>query len=150
MSMLWNLLVKVVPFKEIGWKDIGETFYRFQLLRTPWFNVYLHVIDAPEWHLHCHDHPWNFWAMVLWNGYVERTEEGEVRRRPGSVFYRRAEYRHNVRTDGWSWSLVVTSKKVRGWKVLDENDSFCRPDEPSGHWLTEKDESSMSLQQYKG
>ena len=102
---------------EIGWKEIGEEFTRYQLLKTPWFNIYLHRLFAPVWHPSCHDHPWSFVTFILWNGYLERVSSGEeVRRRAGSILYRPAEFSHNVITPyGTAWSLIVTSRKTRDW-----------------------------------
>jgi hypothetical protein len=114
------------PFKEIGWKDIGEVFYRYQLAKTRWFNIYLHVLDAPEWHpVGCHDHPWAFLTVLLSGGYLERqairvytkTVGSKLNRRwPGMVLYRSAEHAHDVITPyGTSWSLVITGPKKRDW-----------------------------------
>lgn len=104
-----NWLFAHVPYKDIGWKDHGETFFRFALLKTRWCNLYLHYAVAPD--SRCHDHPWHFWALVLAGGYWENG----VFRKPGSLLYRHAKTRHLVVTDGPSWSLVLTSRKIREW-----------------------------------
>jgi hypothetical protein len=114
------LLCKILPYKEIGWKELGEVFYRFTLLKTPWGNLYLHRLDAPCWHPACHDHPWSFLTILLWNGYLERVGDQDeykvYKRRPGSILYRPAEFSHSIITPyGTSWSLVFTTKKVRDW-----------------------------------
>lgn len=115
--------------KDIGWKDIGEEFTRYTLWSTRWFNIYLHQLDAPNWHPQCHDHPWSFVTLLLKNGYLERVGDRYYRRRVGSVLYRSAEFSHNVITPyGTSWSLVVTGKKRRLWGLHD-----CRSvEEPYG------------------
>lgn len=114
------LLKKFIPFKEIGWEEIGEEFTRFQLVKTPWFNLYLHYLDAPNPHPQCHDHPWWFYTLILKNGYWE-SKGGHVweRREPGMFLYRPAEFRHNVMTEGPAWSLVLTGPKVREWGLHD-------------------------------
>jgi hypothetical protein len=113
---LENWLRRTFKFKEIGWTEIGEKFTRYALWRTRWFNIYLHQLNAPNWHDNCHDHPWNFVAVLLWRGYLERAEGRNVRRRVGSLLYRRAEFSHNVITPyGTSWSLCITGKKSRDW-----------------------------------
>src|SRR5579872_5760324 len=115
------LLRKVLPHKEIGWTEIGERFTRFTLLKTRWFNVYLHKLWAPDWHPECHDHPWSFLAIILAGGYWEQTSSACVWRRPGSVLYRPAEFTHNVVTrDAFgfphiNWSIVITGPKRRSW-----------------------------------
>ena len=111
------LLRRFLPYKEIGWQDIGEVFYRYTLVKSPWFNLYLHVLDAPNWHpVGCHDHPWWFWTLLLKNGYVERTSGLVVTRMPGELLYRPASHLHDVITShGTSWSLVLTGPKSRTW-----------------------------------
>lgn len=106
-----------LPYKEIGWWDIGEVFFRYQLFRSKWCNVYLHQLDAPNWHpTGCHDHPWSFVTILLKGGYLEHSGGDYTRRWPGMILYRRAEHLHDVITPyGRSWSLVVTGPKRRDW-----------------------------------
>jgi hypothetical protein len=109
-------LRKHFPFKEIGWSEIGEEFTRYQLAKTRFFNIYIHRLIAPNWHPECHDHPWSFVSLLLWNGYRERIGAREFRRRPGMVLYRSATFLHNVITPyGVSWSLIFTAPKSRDW-----------------------------------
>lgn len=109
-------LRRTFAFKEIGWTDIGEKFTRYQLLKAPWFNVYLHQLSAPSWHPECHDHPWGFVAILLRRGYLERVGTVDTRRRPGSILFRPAMFSRNVITPyGESWSLILTTKKSRDW-----------------------------------
>lgn len=111
-------LLRYLPHKDIGWKEIGEKFTRYTLANTRWFRVYLHQLDAPEWHPQCHSHPWDFVALLLWRGYYEQIEGKVHRRRPGSILWRPAETIHNVVTKGTSWSLIVTGPKRREWSLL--------------------------------
>jgi len=132
MSRFEQFLRRHVRYEEIGWKEIGEHFTRFVLAKTPWFNIYLHRLDARTWHPECHDHPWGFVAILLKNGYLERAEEyewdemgvgggprcviREHRRRPGSILFRPATFLHNVITPyGVSWSIIFTTRKTRDW-----------------------------------
>lgn len=109
-------LDKHFPYKDIGWIDIGEEFRRYQLLKTRWFNLYLHRLSAPNWHPECHDHPWGFIAILLKNGYLERVGTKDYRRRVGDVLFRPAVFVHNVITPfGTSWSLIITTPKSRDW-----------------------------------
>lgn len=113
-------LCRVLPYKEIGWHDIGETFYRFQLWKGRWFNIYLHALNAPSPHPTCHDHPWVFVTVLLKGGYWESTKPHEWKwRRAGSVLYRPATFAHNVITWGWSWSLIITTAKQRQWQFVE-------------------------------
>lgn len=114
--MIGKLLRKILPYKEIGWKELGETFYRYTLLKTKWGNLYLHELDAPNWHPNCHDHPWSFVTILLWNGYLEQIGDSFYTRKIGSILYRPAEFSHSVVTPyGTSWSLVFTTAKKRQW-----------------------------------
>lgn len=123
-SAFEKFLRRKLHFKEIGWIDIGEVFFRYQLLKTRWFNVYLHQLDAPEWHpVGCHDHPWWFLTILLKGGYLERTGNSYKRQRPGKVLYRSATFAHDVTTPyGRSWSLVITGAKKRDWGFLSCSD----------------------------
>jgi hypothetical protein len=116
LAGLLYAMTNLFPRKEIGWEEIGEKFTRFSLLKTPWLNIYLHKLDAPSWHPECHDHPWNFVAFLIWNGYLERIGDIDYRRRPGTFLYRPAEFAHNVITPyGTSWSIIFTTSKKREW-----------------------------------
>jgi hypothetical protein len=115
-------LRKFFPFKELGWEN--EEFTRFQILKTPWFNIYLHRLVAPTWHPQCHDHPWHFWSLILFGGYFEWFNGRLTRHRPGTVLYRPARSQHNVVTVGVCYSIIVTSRKVRNWQMI--GDHTCR------------------------
>jgi hypothetical protein len=112
--LLCTLLYKI-PHKDIGWEAIGEKFTRFTVLRNRFFTVYLHRLDAPNWHPECHSHPWSFVTFLLWGGYEEQVGTKVYWRRPGSILYRPAEFVHNVITHGVSWSLIITGPKRREW-----------------------------------
>lgn len=115
MSLMERLLRKYVPFKEIGWTEIGEKFTRYQLLKSKWLNIYLHQLNAPNWHPECHDHPWGFVAVILKNGYIEQVDGINHIRTTGSILYRQAEFLHNVITVGTSWSIIFAGPKSREW-----------------------------------
>lgn len=119
MSRFESFLRRTFPWKEIGWSEIGEKFTRYALLRTRWFNVYLHQLYAPNWHPECHDHPWGFIAILLRRGYLERVGARDYRRRVGSILFRPAVFAHNVITPyGTSWSIIFTTPKSREWGFL--------------------------------
>ncbi len=121
---VFQALRRILPFKDIGWEEIGEEFTRFQLVKTRWFNVYLHRLLALQKHPHCHDHPWTFVAVLLKGGYWEcrggPTGNVWTWQKPGSVLYRPAEFRHTVVTNGVSWSLIFTGPKRREWGFREE------------------------------
>lgn len=115
-QQITNFLRRHLRFKDIGWAEIGERFTRYALIKTRWFNVYLHQLYAPAWHPDCHDHPWSFVALLLWRGYDEKVGETVHRRRVGSVLWRQSTFSHNVITPyGTSWSLIITGAGGRAW-----------------------------------
>ncbi len=57
--------------KEIRSKDDVLHFKRWRLLKTPWFEVYIHGIYHKDEDKHLHNHPWNIWTMILWGSYIE-------------------------------------------------------------------------------
>lgn len=115
-----DLIRRLLPFKDIGWPEIGEIFTRFTLVKSRWGAVYLHRLYCPNEHPHCHDHPWSFVTVILRGGYWEKTDEGLTWRRPGSILYRPAEFRHTViTTTKTSWSLVIVGRKRRSWGFVE-------------------------------
>jgi hypothetical protein len=133
LGWLVSTLCKYFPYKEIGWQDIDEVFFRWTIVDTHWFKIVLHRLDAEYWHSECHDHPWDFLAIVLWDGYWELLDNTQgIRNRgqhcgdnvywrgPGSLLYRRAESKHNVITPRRrpNWSIVIMGTKRRPWGFL--------------------------------
>jgi hypothetical protein len=114
-----RLLRKWCPrYKHIGWREIGEKFTRYTLFECQFFTVYLHKLTAPTPHAKCHNHPWNFWAVLLWGGYWESVDGGPFFwRHPLSVLYRPARFTHNVITPPGktNWSICIMSPKKREW-----------------------------------
>lgn len=103
-------------YKEIGWTEHGEKFTRYALFKSERLNIYLHQVDAQTAPPHCHDHPWNFLAILLWPGYMEQIDGVWYRRWPLQMLWRPAATAHNVITPfGVSWSLVFTGSKIRNW-----------------------------------
>lgn len=116
MTLFEKFIRKHLRFKELGWQEIGEVFTRYAVLKTRWFNVYLHQLSAPSWHPECHDHPWSFVAVLLRRGYDEKVGGTVYRRRVGSILWRPATFAHNVITPyGTSWSLILTGPTSRKW-----------------------------------
>jgi hypothetical protein len=103
-------------YKSIGWSEINEVFIRTGV-ETKYGNLYFHKMKAPIKHDHYHDHPWNFWALVLWNGYEEcRPGETNIWRGIGSFYKASAEMAHKTTTyDKTSYSVIITGPKIREW-----------------------------------
>ena len=114
----------ILQRKELGWTEIGEEFTRYVILKTPWFQVLVHRLWCPVWHEKSHDHPWWFVAFIFWGGYWEKAVgRPKTWRGVGSLLFRRAEFAHNVTTDGSvNWSIVITGPKRRDWKFVEDED----------------------------
>lgn len=70
-----DFFAKFWPHRDI-WKKIDgvDTLYlrRFYLTPRSWpVRVFLHNIFRSDDDPDCHDHPWDFSSLVLWNGYTE-------------------------------------------------------------------------------
>jgi len=89
---------------------------RFRLIQTPWFAVYLHHILRSDVDIDLHDHPWNFWSIMLSGGYWEqvRDDQGENRERwiaPWSIVRHRAEDYHRLVLYRPAWTLVLCGRR---------------------------------------
>jgi hypothetical protein len=101
---------------------------------TRGFNVFLHRFRRSDDDRALHDHPWANCSILLSGTYLEvmpGAERGDeetmfvgafgepqraLRRRAGSVVFRKAEQAHRlIIDDGDCWSLFVTGRKVREW-----------------------------------
>lgn len=120
-SWLEKLMRRYIPHDDIGWESVGEKFTRYNIVRCRWFNLYIHQMWSPIAPPMCHDHPWAFVTFILMGGYWE-SQDGKTWtfRRPFSVLYRPAEFRHTVKTvDKYAWSCVVTTRRQRQWHDYD-------------------------------
>jgi hypothetical protein len=133
INWLVALLCRWFPYKEIGWKDIDEVFFRWTLAQAFGYKLVLHRLDAENWHVNCHDHPWDFLAIVIGPGYYEMLDPKQKIRNKGrdcgrsvywrgplSLLWRPAESKHNVITKPGkpNWSLVLMKPKRRGWGFM--------------------------------
>lgn len=119
--------MRVRSFSMFERRAIGELpsplMWRYILLRTPWFGIYLHHFLRSDYDRALHDHPWSFVSIILRGGYWEahdQTIDGSMRiewRAPGRVLLRPAEWRHRVILDdgATSWSLVIVGSRERKW-----------------------------------
>lgn len=104
---------------------------RFALFSFPGFAARLHHIVREDRDRHLHDHPWDFWSIMLPGGsYVEARpydvddplwigeEEVTVEtvRLPGSIAFRRATDRHKITAvTGEVWTLFITGPYKNQW-----------------------------------
>ena len=114
MNWLNRFLQRWVPFKDLSWKEHGETFYRYFLYRRSWW-VCIHYFHHENLDQPCHDHPWDFVTFILWGGYWEITPSGKEWVGAGNIRRRRAEFKHEIACPNPSWSLVFMGPKRRQW-----------------------------------
>lgn len=125
---LTKLLRAIFPNEDLGWKEIGETFVRYTLMKTPWFRLYLHEVRAFNPHPHYHTHPWNFYTFILYGGYYEKTPTTDwTDIKTGTLHYHPHDFAHNVITGAVSWSLVLTGPKKWEWGFVPPNPEDCFP-----------------------
>lgn len=129
-----NWLIKIIRtlflVKEIVSKEGVVHFRRYRLLRTPWFNIYIHNILKSDEDSDPHDHPWGFIAFMFWGSYLEEwlgayedyrywagAELRQDIRSFGSVYYHPAKDFHKITLKSPSvWTLVFASGRKRpGW-----------------------------------
>lgn len=98
--------------------EVGPLMVRYRLLRTPWFNVYLHHFLRSDFDRACHDHPWDFTTFLIGGGYWENTPMGRFWRRQFSVLHRCAEWQHWVEVVKPVWTLILVRPKRREWGFI--------------------------------
>lgn len=115
---------------EIGRHGLPRYLTRWTLLGRRFAGesgkLFLHLFHRGDAEAYPHDHPWEFWSLILWGGYWEHTPAdpdnpaGPTVRKwygPGRLLKRPAEWRHRVELPAGRqcWTLIWTGPKVRGW-----------------------------------
>lgn len=113
-------------------RDSGPLMYRFRLaripavrfLRIPERRIAIHkIVQADDLRYELHDHPWDFWSIVLWGMYFEQyATQGAIPsafrwRTPLSCASHPASYRHAIISVARRpcYTLIVTSGRVAKW-----------------------------------
>lgn len=114
---LRTIINRVFKAEEINGKNRCPTYlYRWTLLSTRWFNVYLHHFVGDDWSRDLHDHPKRFISIGLLGNYLEETPTGERRYRAPWIRTFPANHIHRIRIlDRDCWTLVITLRAVREW-----------------------------------
>lgn len=83
----------------------------------PGHKLYLHRFFRSDTEAALHDHPWPFWSLLLWPGYLEHTPGGVRFYFPLSLLRRPAEWRHRVELlpGCGCWTLIWTGERCRSW-----------------------------------
>jgi hypothetical protein len=98
----------------ISRKDKEKYLVRYTILNTKWWSLKIHNILLSDDDC-MHDHPWKFYSLILWGGYVEHSENGAKIYHPGNFLVRPAEFKHRLQIFQPCWTLVITFKKTRNW-----------------------------------
>jgi len=84
----------------------------------------LHGIYAADQDKHLHNHPWDYFSLILKGTYLEETENGINTMSPGSYAKRDGTKFHKIQKllTPVVYSLFISSKPKREWgyKVNDE------------------------------
>lgn len=98
--------------------DLGDYMQRW-ILQTPWGALRVHHILRSDAGTDLHDHPFDFWSLLLTGGYEEIRALGplvESQWYPRlSLVRRRAEDLHRLIVPSPVWTLVWAGPRRRGW-----------------------------------
>lgn len=97
-----------------------ERYYIFLKERSNFpFNLFVHKFlkSDPD---DLHNHPWDFYTLVLRGGYYEQTLRGKQWYGPGSFRYAKADTFHRVElyNEQPCWTLFIPLKKAQSWGFL--------------------------------
>lgn len=117
--MIWDRLFGK-PEEINGANRCPTYLYRWRVLSTRWFKVYLHHFVGDDWSLDLHDHPKRFISIGLKGWYFEHRPSGAgtVRRTYKAPWFRTfpAQHIHRISTpSGSCWTLVIVLKQEREW-----------------------------------
>src|SRR5687767_14998869 len=87
----WKRRMKFFKKEIIGaTEQNGPFMIRYNILRTKYYTVRLHIFQRSDNSRCLHDHPWNFISFILCGGYYEQTEKGVFWINPLSIIYRKS------------------------------------------------------------
>ena len=98
------------------------------------FNIFIHrfIKSDPD---DLHDHPWNYYTIILNGGYWEYCKSGgeltKKWREVGYYKYNKAEHMHRIELDPGSppcWTLFVAGKKIKDWGFY-KDDQWIKADD---------------------
>ena len=69
-----KIIDKLFLKKEIKSKEGILHFKRWQLLKTPWFSIYIHGIYKSDEDKHLHDHPWDYISFSFYGRFIEKNK----------------------------------------------------------------------------
>src|SRR5262249_18492584 len=76
LALVWADRHRMFRLEEIDGDGRCPTYlFRWTLLSTPWFKIYLHRFVADDWSKDLHDHPKKFVTIGLRGSYLEVTPD---------------------------------------------------------------------------
>lgn len=89
---------------------------RLHLIKTPWFAVMVHFMNAPDPEPHPHDHPVTFLSLIIKGSYIEE-RNGRDRHRTFWNFIRASEkdVHRIVTVERGTMTLCLVGPKTREW-----------------------------------
>lgn len=98
-------------------------FKRWELLKTPWFSIYIHGIYKEDQDKHLHNHPWKIFTLILKGSYIEQLETRNRKRFPGHFGYLGLNKFHKIQkiVKGPVYTLAIVSKPLQSFGFLVDN-----------------------------
>lgn len=113
---------------------LGDYMERWILDLGPLGTIRLHHILRSDEARALHDHPWDFWSLLLTGGYLEVTERGSRWWPRWSLVRRRAEDLHRLVVDRPVWTLVWSGPRRREWGFLVPGEGWLHWREAQKYW----------------
>jgi hypothetical protein len=154
MATMHKLLSKLFgPAEEINGHNYHDVYlYRWTLLETRWFKIYLHHFVGDDWARDLHDHPKRFVSIGLWGSYTEEyMRNPRIMSREGSFWFNqptKIEYRapwvrsfapehtHRLVDVKNAWTLVIVGPRRRDWGFWHDGQFVPWPDYVyDQHWI---------------
>jgi hypothetical protein len=116
------------PHFVIG-KEPNAYMYRWYIIKSKMFCIYLHKILKSDDDRALHDHRSDNISIILKGSYIEHTTEGKKVRRPFVPVFRKAEKLHRLELSQPVWSLFIKFRERREWGFMDEKLGWVKWDE---------------------
>lgn len=104
------------------WTEVPSNYIlRLHLVKTPWFAICLHWLNAPDPEPFLHDHPVTFLSIILRGGYCEERIRPRrplmwIKRRWFNFIRARKDDRHTIfHVEPHTLTLCFMGPKTREW-----------------------------------
>lgn len=105
--------------REIKSKQEELHFRRWKLFTLFNLNFYIHKIYLPDRDEHLHNHPWDYFSLVLKGDFIEQNEHGLKTMNIGKFVFRNGRKYHKIfATGGVVTTLFITTKRKYNWGYL--------------------------------